>query len=139
MKEDWRKYIVNIGGVDFRPVSMGSLTMLYSIGSPLVTGGEIDATDYAVFAWMHGAPLMEVIVAVKSGTWFKKAIMWGSEVPSEIFSVFCLPSISALMTDLRSVFIEPKTGFIPFPQPSQCKPSWLKRAWTFISRLWKRG
>lgn len=139
MKDDWRKYIVNIGGVDFRPVSMGSLTMLYSIGSPLVTGGEIDATDYAVFAWLHGAPLMEVICSVKSGTFYKKALMWASEIPAEVFASYSLDSLSALARDLGRVFIDKETGFIPFPLPSQCKPSWLMRAWTFISRLWKRG
>ena len=40
--ENWKEYIVTVGGIEFRPVSMGTLTLLYSIGSPLVAGGDID-------------------------------------------------------------------------------------------------
>lgn len=138
-REDWRKYIVTIGGIEFRPVSMASLTMLYSIGSPLVAGGELDATDYCVFAWIHAAPLMEVITSVKAGNWYKKAMLWGAECPTEVFASFTVPTLEALVRDISKTFIEPDTGFIPFPLPSPCKPSWWKRVWTSITRLWKRG
>ena len=137
--KNWKDFVVNVGGIEFRPVSMGSLTLLYSVGSPFVNGGDVDATDYAVFAWLHGAPLMEVICSVKAGTYYKKALIWASEVPTEVFSSYTVEALVALSRDLSRVFIDKETGFIPFPRPSQCKPSWLKRVWTFITRLWKRG
>lgn len=137
--KDWKDFIVNVGGIDFRPVSMGSLTMLYSVGSPFVNGGDVDATDYAVFAWIHGAPLMEVICSVKAGTYFKKAMIWASEVPAEVFASYSVDTLVALSRDLSHVFIDKDTGFIPFPLPSPYKPSWWKRVWISISHLWNRG
>lgn len=139
MKKDWKQFIVNVGGVDFRPVSMGSLSMLYSIGSPLVVGGELDATDFCVFAWLHGAPLMEVLTAVKAGNWFKKAILWGAELEPTVFASFSVPTMKALAKDLSMAFVDPNSGFIPFPRPSHQKPSWVKRVWTFIIRPFSRG
>ena len=103
---------------------MGSLSMLYSIQSPLVVGGDLEATDYCVFAWLHGAPLMEVVTAIKAGTWYKKAVIWGSEVPPCVFASYTIPTMTALLKDLSKTFIEPNTGYIPFPLPSPCKPSW---------------
>lgn len=136
--QHWEQYIVKVGEVEFRPVSMGSLTMLYAISSPLVVGGEIDATDFCVFAWLHGAPLMEVICAVKAGNWYKKAMLWGAEVEPLVFASYTPDTIAALTRDLSKVFIDEKSGFVPFPLPSPCRPSWWKRAWTFITHLWKR-
>lgn len=137
--DKWKQYIVKVGDIEFRPVSMGSLSLLFSVGSPLVVGGEVDATDYCVFAWIHGAPLMEVICSVKAGTWYKKAVMWGAEVEPIVFASYVPDTIQALVRDMSKVFIDEKTGFIPFPLPSPCNPSWWQRVKTFITRLWKRG
>lgn len=137
--EDWKDYLVTIGGIEFRPVSMGTLTLLYHINSPIVAGGEVEPLDYCVFAWMHAAPILEVYASVKSGTYIKKAVLWGSEVPPVVFSSYIPDTIALLADDLSKVFIEEKSGFIPFPVPSQLRQSWLQRVWTFITRHFQRG
>ena len=138
-KEDWTKYVVNVAGIDFRPVSMGSLTLLYDVHSPLVVGGEVDALDFCVFAWIHAAPLMEVINSIKAETFAEKALEWGIEVPAAVFASYTLPTIKALAKDLSKVFIDKNSGFVPFPVPSPCKPSCWKRAWTSFKRLFLFG
>ena len=139
MKDDWTKYIVDIGGIEFRPVSMGSLTMLFDVHSPLVIGGEVDAVDFCIFAWIHGAPLMEVISSVKAGNYVEKAIYWGAEVPATVFASYTIPTIKALAKDISKAFIDKKSGFVPFPVPSPYKPSCWKRAYTFMKRLFIFG
>ena len=139
MVEDWKKYVVNVGGIDFRPVSMGSLTMLYEIEHPIVVGGDFDAVDYCVFAWIHAAPLMEVICSVKAGTWEKKAILWGAEVPPIVFASYTIDTMKALAKDLSRIFVDKNSGFTPFPQPSPCRPSCWQRVMTFMKRLFSRG
>lgn len=139
MKEDWTKYIVKVAGIDFRPVSMGSLTMLCEIEHPLVVGGDFDAVDYCVFAWMHAAPLMEVICSIKAGTYEKKAIAWGAETSPIVFASYTLETMKALTKDLSRIFVDKNSGFIPFPVPSPCKPSCWQRGMTFMKRLFNRG
>lgn len=138
-REDWKEYLVTVGGIEFRPVSMGTLTLLYSIQSPLVVGGEVEPLDFCVFAWMHAAPIMEVFASIKSGSYMKKAVMWGSEVPPVVFASYVPDTIAALADDLSKLFIEESSGFIPFPVPSPCRRSWLRKVWTFIIRLFQRG
>ncbi len=137
--ENWQQYIVTVGGIEFRPVSMGTLTLLYHIQSPLVVGGDVEPLDYCVFAWMHAAPILEVFAAVRSGTYIKKAVLWGSEVPPVVFSSYVPDTIALLADDLSKVFIEEKSGYIPFPVPSLHRQSWLVRVWTFITRPFQRG
>lgn len=139
MKQNWKDYVVTIGGIEFRPVSMGTLTLLYDIGSPIVAGGEIEPLDYCVFAWMHATPITEVYSAVKSGSYLRKAAIWGSEVPPIVFSSYTTDTIAKLSDDLSKVFIEEKSGFIPFPLPSPCRRSWIKRVLTFILRPFRFG
>ncbi|MBQ4594752.1 MAG: hypothetical protein IJA81_08975 [Akkermansia sp.] len=138
-KEDWKDYLVTVGGIEFRPVSMGTLTLLYNIQSPLVVGGEVEPLDFCVFAWMHAAPIMEVFAAVKSGTYIKKSVLWGAEVPPVVFASYIPDTIAALADDLSKVFIEESSGYIPFPVPSLHRQSWLVRVWNFITRLFQRG
>lgn len=138
-KENWKDYIVTVGGIEFRPVSMGTLTLLYEIGSPIVAGGDIEPQDFCVFAWIHAAPIMEVYAAVKSGTYLKKAIMWGSEVQPVVFASYTIETMKTLVDDLSKVFIEESSGFIPFPVPSPCRRSWLRKVAAFITRLFTRG
>lgn len=138
-KEDWKDYLVTVGGIEFRPVSMGTLTLLYNIQSPLVVGGEVEPLDFCVFAWMHAAPIMEVFSAVKSGTYIKKAVLWGAEVPPVVFASYIPDTIAALADDLNKVFIEESSGYIPFPVPSLHRQSWLVRVWNFITRPFQRG
>lgn len=138
-KENWKDYVVTVGGIEFRPVSMGTLTLLYNIGSPIVMGGDIEPQDYCVFAWMHAAPIIEVFAAVKSGTYLKKAILWGSEVQPVVFASYVPDTMALLASDISKLFIEEKSGFIPFPLPSPCKPSWWKRAIHSFIRLFQRG
>lgn len=138
-KEDWKDYLVTVGGIEFRPVSMGTLTLLYHIQSPLVVGGEVEPLDFCVFAWIHAAPIMEVFAAVKSGTYIKKAVIWGSEVPPVVFASYVPDTIAALADDLSKLFIEERSGYIPFPVPSPCRRSWLRKVWTFIIRPFQRG
>ena len=137
--QDWKKYVVTVGGIDFRPVSMGTLTMLYAIQSPLVIGGEVSPVDFAVFAWMHAAPLMEVVGCVKARSHEKKAIIWGSEAPPIVFASYIPDTIKALAVDLGRVFIDKDSGFIPFPVPSPLKQSWWQRAWTTMRHLFRLG
>lgn len=137
--ENWQDYIVTVAGIEFRPVSMGTLTLLYSIGSPIVSGGDIEPEDFCVFAWLHAAPIMEVYAAVKSGTHVKKAVLWGSEVPPVVFSSYTVETIKTLVSDLSKVFIEESSGFIPFPVPSVCRRSWLRKVTAFIKRLFHIG
>lgn len=138
-REDWKDYLVTVGGIEFRPVSMGTLTLLYNIQSPLVVGGEVEPLDFCVFAWMHAAPIMEVFAAVKSGTYIKKAVIWGAEVPPVVFASYIPDTIAALADDLNKVFIEESSGYIPFPVPLLLKQSWLVRVWNFITRPFQRG
>lgn len=138
-REDWKDYLVTVGGIEFRPVSMGTLTLLYNIQSPLVVGGEVEPLDFCVFAWMHAAPIMEVFAAVKSGTYLKKAVIWGAEVPPVVFASYIPDTIAALADDLSKLFIEESSGFIPFPVPSPCRRSWLRKVWNFITRPFQRG
>lgn len=139
MKEDWTKYIVNVAGIDFRPVSMGSLTLLYDVHSPLVVGGEVNAVDYCIFAWIHAVPIMEVITAVKANNFIEKAIDWGLSAPTAIFASYTLPTIKALAKDLGKTFIDKNTGFVPFPVPSPYRPSWRQRVWNSMKRLFQFG
>ena len=118
---------------------MGTLTLLYHIQSPLVVGGEVEPLDFCVFAWLHAAPIMEVFAAVKSGTYIKKAVLWGAEVPPVVFSSYIPDTIAALADDLNKVFIEESSGYIPFPVPSPLRQSWLARVWNFITRPFQRG
>lgn len=138
-REDWKQYIVTVGGIEFRPVSMATLTLLYSIQSPLVVGGDVEPLDYCVFAWMHAAPILEVFAAVTSNTYKKKAVLWGAEVPPIVFSSYTIESVTKLASDLSKVFIEEKSGYIPFPFPSPCSQSWWKRVILTIIRPLKRG
>ena len=137
--ENWQDYVVTVAGIDFRPVSMGTLTLLYKIQSPLVLGGSIEPEDYCVFAWMHAAPVMQVFTSVTSGTYLKKAIIWGSEAPPLVFASYVPDTIKQLVSDLSKVFIEERSGFIPFPVPSPCRRSWLRKVCTFITRLFHIG
>lgn len=137
--KDWSDYIRVIGGVEFRPVSLGSLTLLYEVKSPFVYGGLIEPLDYCIFAWIHGAPLAEVITSVKAGEYIKDAIIWGAECPTEIYASYTLPTVKALAKDLEKVFIDKDSGFIPFPLPLPCRRSWWKRAIHFIKRQLKLG
>ena len=134
-KENWEKYKVEIGDIVFRPVSMATLTMLYDISSPLVVGGEMSALDYCVFAWMHAAPIMEVVTSIAAKNYTHDAILWGANVPPIVFSSYTLPTMKQLEKDLKLIFIDKKSGFLPFPVPSQCKVSCLKRAIHFLKHL----
>lgn len=138
-KERWKDYIVKIGGLEFRPVSMATLTILYEIGSPIVMGGDVTALDYCVFAWIHNASIIEVYSAVKSGTYMKKAILWGSEVEPVVFSSYTPEAIKTLADNISTLFIEEKSGFIPFPLPSPCRRSWLPRVFHSIIRHLRFG
>jgi hypothetical protein len=113
--KNWKDYIVKVGDLEFRPVSMATLTILYQIQSPLVMGGDVEPLDYCVFAWIHHAPIIEVFAAVKSGTYIRKAVLWGSEVEPKVFSAYIPDTMAQLADDLNKVFIEEKSGFIPFP------------------------
>lgn len=110
-------FIVTIGGIDFRPISLGSLTLLHEINSPIIYGGEVTALDFTIFAWMHAEPLEEVINAVKSDTYESLAIRWGADAPPCIFSLYTVPTLKALSKDLKNMFIDKESGFIPFVKP----------------------
>ena len=131
---NWEEYKRTVAGVEFRPVSMGTLTLLFEIKSPLVYGGLVEPLDYCIFAWLHAAPLQEVITSVKAGEYIKDAVMWGAEVPTAIYASYTLPTIKALAKDLEKVFIDKDTGFVPFPQPLPCRRSWWGKVWNFITR-----
>ena len=139
MVEDWKNYEREIAGYKFRPVSMATLALLYNINSPFVMGGVVDAVDYCVFAWMHNAPIMDVVTGIKSGSYIQDAVLWGSEVPPIIFSNYCPHTLKALSKDLSRVFIDKNTGYIPFPLPSACKRSWWQRVIIIGKRLLKIG
>ena len=139
MKEDWSKYIVNIDGYSFRPISLGTLTLLYQIGSPLVFGGEITPTDFAIFTWLHGEQLQQVISHVKSRSYEEAAIKWACELPASIFSLYTKPTLKALTKDINNIFVDKDSGFIPFPYPSACKVSCWLRVTRFLRRLFRIG
>lgn len=139
MTTNWEQYKVRVGGVEFRPVSMGSLTLLYQVKSPFVYGGIIEPLDYCIFAWIHAAPLQEVITSIKADNYVKDAVIWGAECPTAIYGSYTLPTVKALAKDLEKVFIDKDTGFIPFPLPLPCRRSWWKRAIHFITRLLRLG
>ena len=134
-QNNWKQYIVTVGGIDFRPVSMGSLTLLYQINSPLVIGGDIEPLDYCIFAWIHAAPIMEVISSITSGNYISKAVIWGSEAPPTLYASYVPDTLAQLARDIQNVFIDQKTGYIPFPLPSPCRRSWWHKGWITIKRL----
>ena len=82
---------------------------------------------------------MQVITAIKAEVYYEAAICWGAEVPNAVFASYSKPTIKSLVYQLANSYIEPKSGFVPFPLPSQQKVSWLRRVMTFITRLWNRG
>lgn len=133
--KDWKEHIRVVGGIPFRPVSMGTLTLLYEVKSPFVYGGIVEPLDFAVFAWIHGAPLAEVITAVKADNYHKEAVLWAAEMPTAIYASYTLPTVKALAKDLDKIFVDKDTGFIPFPLPSPCRRSWWQRAFLFMKRL----
>lgn len=137
--KNWEQYKRTVAGIEFRPVSMGTLTLLFEVKSPFVYGGIIEPLDYCIFAWLHAAPLQEVITSVKAGEYIKDAVIWGSECPTAIYASYTLPTVKALAKDLEKIFIDKDTGFIPFPLPSPCRRSWWKRAFHFMKRLLKIG
>ena len=139
MKLDYSLFVRNIGGIDFRPVSMASLTWLYEIKSPIVMGGDINAVDFCIFAWMHGEELATVIQSMSSGDYEQQAILWGASVPPVVFSLYTTQNIKALLKELKNAFIDPESKFCPFPSPSPRKASWWARAFATIRRLFKRG
>ena len=139
MKLDYSLFVRNVGGIDFRPVSMASLTWLYEIKSPIVMGGDINAVDFCIFAWMHGEELATVIQSMQAGDYEQQAILWGAGVPPVVFSLYTTQNIKALLKELKNAFIDPESKFCPFPSPSPRKASWWARAFAIIRRLFKRG
>lgn len=139
MKLDYTLFIRNVGGIEFRPVSMASLTWLYEIKSPIVMGGDINAVDFCIFAWMHGEELATVIQSMSSGDYEKQAILWGASVPPVVFSLYTTQNIKGLLKELKNAFIDPESKFCPFPSPSLRKASWLVRVIATIRHLFKRG
>lgn len=139
MRENPDQYTRHIAGIDFRPISMASLTWLYEIRSPIVMGGDINAVDFCIFTWMHGAELAEVISAMEAGTYERQAIYWGANVPPVIFSLYTTQNIKALHKQLQHAFIDPESKFCPFPVPSPCRPSWMARVFHFIIRPFQHG
>lgn len=139
MKLDYSLFVRNVGGIDFRPVSMASLTWLYEIKSPIVMGGDINAVDFCIFAWIHGEELATVIQGMSSGDYEQQAILWGASVPPVVFSLYTTQNIKALLKELKNAFIDPESKFCPFPCPSPQKASWVARVFATIGRLFKRG
>ena len=139
MKLDYSLFMRNVGGIDFRPVSMASLTWLYEIKSPIVMGGDINAVDFCIFAWMHGAELATVIQSMSAGDYEQQAILWGASVPPVVFSLYTTQNIKALLKELKNAFIDPESKFCPFPSPSPRKSLWWVRVFATIRRLFKRG
>lgn len=139
MKLDYTLFMRNVGGIDFRPVSMATLTWLYEIKSPIVMGGDINAVDFCIFAWMHGEELASVIQGMSSGDYEQQAILWGASVPPVVFSLYTTQNIKALLKELKHAFIDPESKFCTFPSPSLRRASCLARVFAFIGRLFKRG
>ena len=62
------------GNLRLRPFTIGSMTACRKLGLTLFTGeaGELSAEDVqrqvVAFAWIQGAPLQDVLVAIRNGT-----------------------------------------------------------------------
>jgi len=62
-----------VAGLTLRPISLGSLEILRSIGNPLASGNpedlsHIDTSVFAQFIWVHAAPQDEVLDIVFNRT-----------------------------------------------------------------------
>lgn len=130
----WDEYLTVIGGITFRPISCFTLSALYEMDSPLMFGGQVSATDFCAFAWLHAAPLSAVQASLAAKTWRADAMNWAATAPVEVFSQFTAPRLKQLAADVQAVFADNKTGFIPFLSPSPCRRSWIRRAFLSIFR-----
>lgn len=131
-------YTTTIAGVHFRPISCASLAWLKETRSPLLFGGEFAAIHYAVLLWMHGAPLGEVIDNIGAGTYETAAIYWASEQPPEVFAALTKKRLLHLHRLINQIYVDKKTGFIPFPAalPQETSPD--RQGLIGIASLWKR-
>lgn len=124
-------YTTTIDGVTFRPVSAATLAYLFELHSPLIFGGTLEPLDFLIFAWLHAAPLGEVVERTANGTAPTAAAEWAQTAPPSIFAVYCPRKIKALNRDLLDIFAERKTGYVPFPAPSASKSKWKLRGVIF--------
>lgn len=138
-RRSWEEHLVSVGGLIFRPVSAGTLAMLYEVDSPLVFGGKVSGEDFALFAWIHHAPVERVRSAIASGKAKTAALEWFVSAPVEVFALMSAERVKQLAADVQAVFADRKTGYIPFPLPSLSRHTWRERALTTITRLFGRG
>lgn len=118
-----------INGVEFRPFSCATLTMLDLLDSPFLQGGaSIGSKDVILFAWLHAAPVPEVTRAVSAGTAMEHALQWSFTVPPGVFKIMTAEYIIDAFHQLEQMWEDETSGFRPFPSPSFSRPTWKKRA-----------
>ncbi|MBT9448776.1 hypothetical protein ICN84_01655 [Akkermansia glycaniphila] len=111
--------IRTVGGIDFRPFSAGSLALLDKIKSPVLPGnGDVTPEDIMVFAWVHAAPVPEVVQCAAGGTHALAAMAWAMNVPPVVFRVMTAEVVRAAMDDLELSWMDPDSGFSPVALPS---------------------
>ncbi len=118
-----------IAGVPIRPFSCGTLNCLIRIGSPLLAEGTpIGGEDIIAFAWIHAAPIAEIEQRIASGTWRQAAQEWAHTVPCAVYRIAGEEFITSALNTLSRLWIDEKSGFVPFPQPSSSAHSLKGRA-----------
>lgn len=77
-------------------------------------GGDINAVDFCIFAWIHGAELATVIQSMQAGDYEQQAILWGAGVPPVVFSLYTTQNIKALLKELKKCIHRPRKQILPF-------------------------
>jgi len=81
-----------IGGMEFRPFTLGSKAACEQMGLTMFTTGQLcddpgEAEQQLIaFAWIHVKPLNDVLKALRNGTAADDALAFGFEIPIEATS-----------------------------------------------------
>ena len=116
-----------IGGITFRPFTIGSKAGCEQMGLTMFTTGEQPTSEgeserqLIAFAWLHSQPLPEVLTALRNGTASDAAQAFGFTVP-----ITTLPAIIAEInrisaaTAAATVDVAQKPGGSKDAAPGNC-------------------
>lgn len=116
-----------IGGITFRPFTIGSKAVCEQMGLTMFTTGESPASEgeserqLIAFAWLHSQPLLQVLAALRNGTAGDAAQAFGFTVP-----ITSLPAIIeeinriSAATTAATVDVAQKPGASKDNAPGNC-------------------
>ena len=116
-----------IGGITFRPFTIGSKAVCEQMGLTMFTTGEVSSADgeserqLIAFAWLHSKPLSEVLTALRNGTASNAAQEFGFTIPVSVLPAIIaeINRISAATAE-ASVDVAQKPGGSKDNAPGNC-------------------